>query len=117
MRLGPCKTGLSPPVILYYGSFKGDIYVAFLIVLCFGVELLSCLNLMDVFIFKLSSGNCVTAYLEIAAHSAYYMFFLYKYLFQVPHRDLIYIISRLTFGCISRVLEGSLTASTSSAIN
>ena len=24
VRLGTCKTGLSPPVILYYSSFQGD---------------------------------------------------------------------------------------------
>ena len=36
-----------------------------------------CLNLMYVLIFKLSSGNCVAAYWEIAAHSAYDMFSKY----------------------------------------
>ena len=30
--------------------------------------------------FYLSSGNCVAAYWEIAAHSAYDMFSMYKYL-------------------------------------
>ena len=35
VRLGSCKTGLSPPVILYY--FKGDTFVVVLIALCLGV--------------------------------------------------------------------------------
>ena len=38
VRLGASKPGLSPPVILYYSSFKGDTSVAVLFVLCFGVE-------------------------------------------------------------------------------
>ena len=46
-----------------------------LIVLCFGVDLLYCLILMYVFfIFQLSSGYCVAASWEIAAHSVYDMF-------------------------------------------
>ena len=63
MRLGTCKTGLSLPI--------GDISVVVLIVLCFGVEFLCCLNLMCPFIFKSSSGYRVVTYWEIAAHSAY----------------------------------------------
>ena len=48
-------------------------------VLCFGVDFLCCLNLMYVFIsFYLSLGNLVTAYREIAIHSAYDMFSKYK---------------------------------------
>ena len=35
---------------------------------------------MYVFIFYLSSGKSVAAYWEIAAHSAYDMFYKYKYL-------------------------------------
>ena len=35
---------------------------------------------MYVFIFYLSSGNLVAAYWEIAADSAYDMFYLYKYI-------------------------------------
>ena len=40
VRLGPCKTGLSPPplVIVYYRSFQSDTSVVVLIVLCFGVD-------------------------------------------------------------------------------
>ena len=34
---------------------------------------------LSVFIFQLSLGNLVAAYLEIAAHSAYDMFIKYKY--------------------------------------
>ena len=37
VRLGTCKTGLSPPVIVYYLSFQGDTSVVVLIVLCLGV--------------------------------------------------------------------------------
>ena len=39
MRLGACKTGLSPPVILHYLSFQGDTStsIVVIIVLCFGV--------------------------------------------------------------------------------
>ena len=37
VRLGTCKTGLSPSVILYFGSFKGDTFVVVLIALCLGV--------------------------------------------------------------------------------
>ena len=33
LRLWPCKTGLSPPVILYYRSFQGDTSVVVLNVL------------------------------------------------------------------------------------
>ena len=51
MKLGACKTELSPPVILYYCSFQGDTSVVVLIVLCFGVEFLCCFSLMYVFIF------------------------------------------------------------------
>ena len=46
MRFGPCKIDLSPPVILFYLSFKCDTSVVVLIVLCFGVVFLCCLNLM-----------------------------------------------------------------------
>ena len=49
-------------------------------VLCIVVEFLCSLNLMCVFISLLSSGNCVAAYCENAAHSAYDMFSKYKYL-------------------------------------
>ena len=56
VRLGACKTGLSPPVILYYWSFQGDTSVAVLIVLCFGVEFLCCLSIMCVFIFLVKFG-------------------------------------------------------------
>ena len=35
---------------------------------------------MYVFIFSLSSGKCVAAYWEKDAHSAYDMFYKYKYL-------------------------------------
>ena len=45
VRLGPCKTGLSPQVILYYWSFQGDTSAVVLNVLCFGVEFLCCLSL------------------------------------------------------------------------
>ena len=38
VRLGPCKTVLSPPVVLYHRSFQGDIYVVVIYVLCFGVD-------------------------------------------------------------------------------
>ena len=31
VRLGTCKNDLSPPVILYYGSFQGDTSVVVLI--------------------------------------------------------------------------------------
>ena len=48
-------------------------------VLCFGFKCLCCLNLMYVFIFYLSSGNRVSAYREIAAHSAYYVFSEYRF--------------------------------------
>ena len=37
VRIGTCKIDLSPPVILYYGSFQGDTSVVVLIVLCLGV--------------------------------------------------------------------------------
>ena len=36
-RLGSCKIGLSPPVILYYRSFQRSTSVVVLIVLCLGV--------------------------------------------------------------------------------
>ena len=39
------------PVILYYGSFRGNSSVVVLVVLCLGVEFLCCLRLMCVFIF------------------------------------------------------------------
>ena len=39
-----------------------------------------CLSLMYVLIFLVSSANRVAAYWGIAAHSAYDMFSLYKYL-------------------------------------
>ena len=48
---GTCKTGLSPPVILYYWSFQGDTSVVVLNFLCLGIEFLCCLHLMFVFIF------------------------------------------------------------------
>ena len=38
------------PVVLHYRSFQGDTSVVALIVLCNGVEMLYCLNLMYVFI-------------------------------------------------------------------
>ena len=58
VRPGPCKTGLSPHVVLYYRSFQGDASVfVFLIVLCLGIDFSCCLNLMDVLIVKLCSGN------------------------------------------------------------
>ena len=86
-RLGACKTGFlkhpPPPVILYYRAFQGDtsvVVLIVLIVLCFGVEFVCCLSLMYVLIFLVSSGNRVAAYWGIAAHSAYDMFSLYKYL-------------------------------------
>ena len=37
VRLGSCKTGLSPPVTLCYWSFQGDTSVVVLFVLCLGV--------------------------------------------------------------------------------
>ena len=37
VRLGSCKTGLSPPVTLRYWSFQGDASVLVLFVLCIGV--------------------------------------------------------------------------------
>ena len=37
-RLGACKAGLRPPLILYHRSFQGDAFVVVLFVLCFGVE-------------------------------------------------------------------------------
>ena len=37
VRLGACKTGLSPPVTLCYLSFQGDTSVVVLFVLCLGV--------------------------------------------------------------------------------
>ena len=52
----------------------------FLIVLCFGVEFLCGLHLLYVFIFLVKIGYCVVTYWVIAAHSAYDMFFQYKYL-------------------------------------
>ena len=53
-----------------------------LFVLYFGVVFLCCLNLMYVFIvLVIGSGNRVAAYREIAAHSAYDMFFKYKFVF------------------------------------
>ena len=48
--IGFCQTGVSPPVILRYSSFKCDTSVVVLFVLCFGVEFLCCLNLMNVFL-------------------------------------------------------------------
>ena len=45
-------------------------------VVCFGVEFLCCLNLMNVFIFLFKFGKL--AYLEIAAHSAYDICSMYK---------------------------------------
>ena len=54
MRLCPCKTGLSPSVILCYWSFQGDTSVVVLFV-CFFVlvfkNVLCCWHLMYVFIF------------------------------------------------------------------
>ena len=50
MRLGPCKTGLSLQVSLYYSAFQDNTSVVVLFVLCIGVEFLCCLNLMYVFI-------------------------------------------------------------------
>ena len=38
VRLGTCKTGLSPPVTLCYCSFQGDTSVVVLFVLCLGVK-------------------------------------------------------------------------------
>ena len=37
VRLGTCKTGLSPPVTLCYWSFQVDTSVVVLFVLCLGV--------------------------------------------------------------------------------
>ena len=37
VRLGTCKIGLSPPVILYHCAFQCDTFVVVLIVLCLGV--------------------------------------------------------------------------------
>ena len=65
MRLWPCKTSFSPPVILYYLSIQDVV----LLVLCLGVECLCRLHLMCVFKF-LGSGSLV----------AYNMFSKYKYL-------------------------------------
>ena len=79
LRLGASKTGLSPPVILYYCSFQGDTSVVVPFVLYFGFEFYDVVP-MYVLIFYLSSGNWMTAYWEIAAHSAYDMFSKYKYL-------------------------------------
>ena len=39
-----------------------------------------CLRLIYVFIFLFSTGNCLAAYLEIAAHSDYDMFSWYMYI-------------------------------------
>ena len=39
VRLGTCKIDLSPPVILYYLSFQGDISLVVLVVLCLGVKI------------------------------------------------------------------------------
>ena len=50
VRLGPCKTYLSSPVVLYCWSFQGDISFVDLFDLCFGVEFLCCLKFMHVFI-------------------------------------------------------------------
>ena len=53
-----------------------------LFVLYFGVNFLCCLNLLYVFIvLVIGSGNRVAAYWEIAAHSAYDVFFKYKFVF------------------------------------
>ena len=51
MSLVTSKTGLSPPVILYYRSFQGNISVVVLIVLYLGVIFLCCWPLMYVIIF------------------------------------------------------------------
>ena len=52
VRLWPCKTSLSPPVILYDWSFQGDTSVVVLVVVfCLGVEFLCWLRPMCVFIF------------------------------------------------------------------
>ena len=68
-----------PPVILYYSSFQGNASVVVPFDLCFGDEILCCLNLVHVFLFYVSSGNWVAAYWEIDAHSAYDMFSKHKY--------------------------------------
>ena len=55
VRLGSCKTGLSPPVTLCSCQHQGDTSVVVLFVLCLGVYLffffLYCWRLMYVFIF------------------------------------------------------------------
>ena len=55
-RLWSCKTSLSPKVILYHWSFKGDASVVVLTVLCLGVEFLCCLHLICVFILFVKFG-------------------------------------------------------------
>ena len=55
-----------------------------LIVLCFGVKFLCCLSLMYVFIFLVQFRVTESPpFWGIAAHSAYDMFSLYKYLVSV----------------------------------
>ena len=51
VRLGACKTGLSPPSNFILLIVPGDTSVVVPFVVCFGVEFLYFLNLMYVFIF------------------------------------------------------------------
>ena len=51
VRLGTCKIDLSPPVILYYRSFRGDTSVVVLTVLCLGVKIFVLFAPINIFIF------------------------------------------------------------------
>ena len=79
-RIGTISnTNLFKPAVFYI-TVRAKSSVVVLIVLCFGVDLLYRLHIMYVFIFKLSSGNLVAAYWEIATHSVYDIFSELKYL-------------------------------------
>ena len=49
MRLGTCKIDLSPPVILYVGSFQGDTSVVVLNVLRLGVKTFCAVSALCIF--------------------------------------------------------------------
>ena len=85
VRLELCKIDLTPPLP---SNFIYLIFPRRNSALCFGVEFLCRFNLIYVSKrkkvnyakLKISSVNCVAAYWEIAAHSAYDMFSMYSYL-------------------------------------